>query len=875
MKNGDKFPLNKKINRETYVRRIADGWTLISSENLSCSGAEISSLDLNLDGGFPARVPSTVWGTLIQNGVYDKPFMGTKLKDIPREPFTYNWWYRTVFSLSETEAQDQVVLSFDGINYQANIWLNGKLIADHKLVNGPYRRFQIDISNNVLSGDNVLAVEVIPPQRGQFAIGFVDWNPAPPDKNMGIFRPVSLHFFKQVRIGNPYVQSEFKSKDFRQADLHVSAELTNFSNHAVSGIISGRIGSVHFEQPVTLAPGTQQTIRFSPDSFSQLSINNPRLWWPIHFGKPELYTLDLQFISDDKICHEYQQVFGIRSVEDYLNAGGHRGFMINGKHILIKGGGWTDDIALADTSQSLEAQIAYVKHMNLNCIRLEGFWGNDQTIYDICDREGILIMAGWSCHWEHELHLGKAVDPRYGGITEPDDIDLIARSWEDQILWLRNHPSIFVWSAGSDMVPHPDLERRYFQTFEKYDPTRPYLNSTGGVGSDQKIITKTEIISDISGSSGVKMLGPYDHTPPNYWYTNKHLGGAYGFNTETCPGANVPPLASIKAMIPREHLWPVDQVWDYHCALYEFGTLNRFREAIDKRFGKAENLEDFLKKAQVMNYELMRPMFESFQANKGEATGIIQWMLNSAWPAMYWQLYDYYLRPNGAFYGTKKACEPLHLLYDYGDHSIRMINDTLAAVKGLKAIVRCFNLQSKEVWRQEIDIDIPAESAAKVTTIPQLPDITTIYFVDLRLHNREGTEIGNNFYWLSTEMDELDYDFKFEDFTFYTPTKKFADLRGLASLPLVNLKTTYGFTQDGDKQVLDLTVANPSDTIAFFIDMELIGKKSRQSILPVLWDDNYITLIPGESRHIRATFAASLLDGDEAELQINGWNLSG
>ena len=206
------------------------------------------------------------------------------------------------------------------------------------------------------------------------------------------------------------------------------------------------------------------------------------------------------------------------------------------------------------------------------------------------------------------------------------------------------------------MVPHPDLEKRYFKTFEKYDSTRAYLNSTGGVGSDQNIITKTEIISDISGSSGVKMLGPYDHTPPVYWYTNTHLGGAYGFNTETCPGGNVPPLESVKKMIPPENLWPVDHVWNYHCALYEFGSLDRFKEAINKRYGEAKDIAEFVKKSQLMNYELMRPMFESFQANKGKTTGIIQWMLNSAWPALYWQLYDYYLIPNGAYYATKKAC---------------------------------------------------------------------------------------------------------------------------------------------------------------------------------------------------------------------------
>ncbi|MCK5209598.1 MAG: glycoside hydrolase family 2, partial [Cyclobacteriaceae bacterium] len=380
--------------------------------------------------------------------------------------------------------------------------------------------------------------------------------------------------------------------------------------------------------------------------------------------------LDLQFKTKGNTPDTAHTRFGIREVEDYWLNKIHRGYKVNGQEVMIKGGGWTDDLFLMDTDESLEAQVKYVKHMNLNCIRLEGFWGKDHKLYDLCDEHGILLMVGWSCHWEHEQYLGKPVHIKYGGVVEPDDIDLIAKSWEDQVLWLRNHPSIFVWAVASDFIPHPDLERKYVETFNRYDTTRPYLNSTGGVGSDQAIITSAEIVSEISGSSGVKMLGPYAYTPPVYWFTDKNLGGAYGFNTETCPGANVPPIESIKKMIPEKNLWPIDEVWDFHCGKNDFSTIDRFREAIIKRYGPADNVEEFCLKSQMLNYELMRPMFEAFQAYKGKATGIIQWMLNSAWPEMYWQLYDSYLMPNGAFYATKKACEPLHLLYNYGDNSI-------------------------------------------------------------------------------------------------------------------------------------------------------------------------------------------------------------
>ena len=451
-----------------------------------------------------------------------------------------------------------------------------------------------------------------PPKPGRLSIGFVDWNPHPPDRNMGIFRPVTLHFTEGIRIENPFIETSLNFETHVRAEMKISAELQNYTDMKLSGVLKGNVESISFEQQVSLTAGERKEIQFTVDRFPQLKIKHPRLWWPNHMGEPEMYTLVLEFELAQKPADKIQQPFGIRSVHDYLTEDGHRGFMINGRKVLIKGAGWTDEIFLGDTADSIRIQLEYVKHMNLNCIRLEGLWGKDQSLYDLCDQLGILIMAGWSCHWEHELHLGKPVHPRYGGITEPDEIDLIARSWQDQVLWLRNHPSIFVWSVASDMVPHPDLEKRYIETFAKYDSTRAYLNSTGGVGSDQNIITKTEIISELSGSSGVKMLGPYDHTPPVYWYTNRHLGGAYGFNTETCPGANVPSLESVRQMIPQENLWPVNKVWDYHCALYEFGSLNRFCEAIDKRYGKVKNLEDFISKAQMMNYRLMRPMFESF-----------------------------------------------------------------------------------------------------------------------------------------------------------------------------------------------------------------------------------------------------------------------
>jgi len=852
--------------------RLDDGWLIQSSQKVNQSGSEISARPLKLDHWYRATVPGTVLHTLISNQVYSGVFLGDNLKQIDRAPFETSWWFVNRFELSEPEARKYAVLDIDGINYKASIWLNGHLIADEQRLEGPFRRYHFNVGEYIKPESNILAIEVFPPGPGQFSIGFVDWNPQPPDRNMGIFRPVTLQLFDKVHIENPFIQTRLDTETLAVADLIISVELQNYSDRQIDGKLGGRIENIRFEQAVSLAGGEKKLISFSPDKFPGLKIQDPRIWWPNHMGHAEMYEAVFEFEHSHVICDSYTQPFGIRTVGDYLNEEGHRGFIINGRKVLIKGAGWTDQIFLGDTADSIETQLAYVKHMNLNCIRLEGLWGKDQTLYDLCDRLGILIMAGWSCHWEHELHLGKPVHPRYGGITEPAEIALIARSWEDQVIWLRNHPSIFVWSVASDMVPHPDLEKRYMETFARYDQTRAYLNSTGGVGSEQNIITKTEIISDLSGSSGVKMLGPYDHTPPLYWYTNMHLGGAYGFNTETCPGANVPPLESIKKMIPEKDLWPINEIWDYHCALYEFGTLNRFREALEHRYGKSENLEDFAAKSQIMNYELMRPMFEAFQVNKGRATGIIQWMLNSAWPAMYWQLYDYYLRPNGAYYGVRKACEPLHLLYHYGENAVYLVNDYNRKFNNYRVACSLLNDRSETVHTAEKNLDIPPDSSQLIFELPKIDNLSKTYFLDLRLKNDQAQDIGQNFYWLSTKPDVLDYEFKFKDFAFYTPSKEFADLSGLNNLPVVKLAADYRFEQKEDKNYLIADVENPTDRLAFFVEFTL--RQTGEIILPVFWEDNYISLLPREKRRISARLGNTHLKGKKAVLDIKGWNAS-
>ena len=848
-----------------FERFLSGGWMIQSSTKIKQRGDTISQEDFNIDGWYPASVPSTVLAVLVENGVYEDPYFGMNLKKIPEESFKTPWWYRTEFQLSKTETDKTVLLEFDGINYSSNIWLNNNEITTSGQAKGAFRRFQYDISKFVCPGKNAVAVEVAPPKPGDFSIGFVDWNPPPPDRNMGLFRSVRLRFCECVSIENPFVQTPLNVETLREATLTISAELANHTDHAISGVLEEKIESIAFDKAILIKPQSRETVEVT-----DLHIEDPKLWWPHHLGNPNLYDLQLKFTADGEICDVSHVRFGIREVEAYTNEAGHKGFKINGKKVLMKAAGWTDDLLLADTPQTIDAQLKYVKHMNLNGIRLEGIWGKDQTLYDLCDRYGILMMVGWSCHWEHEQYLGKPVDSRYGGVFSTEDIELISRSWQDQVLWLRNHPSIYVWAVASDKVPKPELERKYIDIFKKYDPTRPYLNSTGGVGSEQQIIGEEAVTSEISGCSGVKMLGPYAYTPPIYWYTDTRHGGAYGFNTETSPGAAVPVLESIRKMIQQEHLWPIDEFWDFHCGLNKFDTLDRCREAIHRRYGEARSVEEFTRKAQVLNYELMRPMFEAFRANRGKATGIVQWMLNAAWPKMYWQLYDKYLHPTAGFYATRKACEPLHLLYNYGDHGIYIVNDHLTPARNLKATIRILDINSIEVLKTTLNISTESESCTKIFEIPKQDSVTTTYFLDLRLHDTRDIEIANNFYWLSTKPDVLDYEAKVQPWPYYTPSKEFADFTALNSLPVVKVNVEHNYQDIDKKKIITAKLTNVSDRIAFFIELKLLSKKTGETILPVFWQDNYVTLLPGEIRTIEGVVTPT---DEEIALAIEGWNL--
>jgi exo-1,4-beta-D-glucosaminidase len=341
-------------------------------------------------------------------------FVGKNLEAVARERFAGPWWYRTEFNLPDEKQISCSRLEFDGINYRADVWLNGQRIASQEQVFGAFRTFEFDVTSIVKAGRNVLAVEVFPPQLGDLTIGFVDWNPKPPDENMGLWRPVTLRLSGPVSLARPFVTSTVNLDTLEEAELTITTDVINHTAQAVSGIMEAAIDNLLLRQELVLNPGETRTVVFDPRQYPDLHMENPRLWWPHNLGEANLYGLTLRFQAGKLVSDEEKVTFGIREVADYVNEQGHRGFMVNGKKVLIRGGGWVDDLFLVEDPHVLEAKVRYTRHMDLNTIRLEGFWGSGPALYDLCDRYGVLLMAGWSCQWEWEDYVGKPAD-EFGG----------------------------------------------------------------------------------------------------------------------------------------------------------------------------------------------------------------------------------------------------------------------------------------------------------------------------------------------------------------------------------------------------------------------------------------------------------------------------
>ena len=855
---------------------LREGWMIQSSADVSAPAELVSTQAYTPSGWYKASVPCTVIAALVRQRVYADPYLGKNLRAIPGttypvganfsnlpmppgSPFRVPWWFRTEFQVPQQYAGKTVWLHFNGINYRASVWLNGQQIATPDKMVGAWRVFEFDVTRFVTPGQTAtLAVEVSPPQPDDLAITFVDWNPLPADKDMGIWREVYLTASGPVSLRYPQVIAKLDLPALDKAQLTVTAELHNATDQPVQGTLTGKIESREFSTPVSLQPNESKVVSFSPDRFPPLTLEQPRLWWPHDLGPQNLYQLDLSFQTGGTVSDAQTLSFGIREITADLDAQDHRLFKINGKTILIRGAGWTFDMLLRADPVRQKAELEYVKDMHLNTVRLEGKL-EDENFLDICDREGILVLAGWCCcdHWERWRDW------------KSEDFLVSAESLRDQIRRLRSHACLLDWLNGSDNPPVEKVEQTYIQILKDYNWPNPYQSSAAAKPTS------------VSGKTGLKMTGPYEYVAPSYWLLDQERGGAHGFNTETGPGPAVPPVESLKRMLPADDLWPINSTWGYHAGGGAFRDIHVFTEALNNRFGQAASLEDYVLKAQVLAYEGERAMFEAYGRNKYTSTGVIQWMLNNSWPSIIWHLYDYYLRPGGSYFGAKKGCEYLHVQYSYDDQSIVVVNSYYQAFPEMKVAAQVYNLDMSLKFSKDATLNVGPDSTNKAFMLPAITGLSKTYFLRLDLNDASGKNVSSNFYWLSTQPDVLDWD---RSTWYYTPTKTFADLTGLQGLPKVELNATAESEMNGDDGVTRITVENPSHDLAFFVHFKVVvqggrfgyeeeGGRGDDEVLPILWSDNYVSLLPGEKRVITASYAKRRLRSGKPVVKVEGWNV--
>jgi exo-1,4-beta-D-glucosaminidase len=805
---------------------------------------------------------------LLENGTYKDVFYSDNLRavqvpDASGNLFVNPWWYRTGFTLAKRAPGLRTLLRTNGMIASADVWVNGHLVADHAVVAGAYPVHEFDVTRWVHAGSNILALHVHPDDpRRSLSIGWVDWNPTPPDNNMGPWRGVDIVQTGPIELRFPQATSALSLPDLARAALTVKVQARNLDAVAHEATITGEVAGVSLQQKIHLAPGQTQTVSFSPGTNPGLDLSHPKVWWPVGMGAHPLYSLQMTATVDGAISDRASTTFGIRSVSSRLTAQGYRQFLINGKSILIRGAGWAPDMFLRDDPGRMEAEFSYIRNLGLNAIRSEGKL-EDARFYDLADRDGILILAGWECcdQWESWAKTG-------GEPWDATDEKVAADSMASEARLLRNHPSVIGFLIGSDNAPPAAIAKMYVDTLHAEDWLTPII----ATASDQATAE--------TGPSGMKMTGPYAWVPPAYWYADK-LGGAFGFNSETSAGADIPRLEDLTRMLSpqeQEALWKYPRVRQYHASAdwSPFASIEPFDTALAKRYGAPRSLADYVAKAQLDNYDNTRAQFEAFSAHMGAArpsTGVIYWMLNNAWPSLHWHLYDYFLNPAGAYFGAQKANEPVHIQYSYDTRAIVVVNHTLTDEHGLQANIRVRNLDGSVRYEKRLQgIELAGNHTRQLVIPPVLAGLSHTYFIELELASADGKPIGRNVYWLSTQPDKLDWA---HSNWYLTPVTQYADLTALQSLPTATNEVRSTLRREGGEDVVTVTLTVPasSKAVALFQHVAIRRTAHGDLALPILWSDNDVTLWPGESLTLTARYAAQ---GTAAPVvEVSGWNVPG
>ena len=844
---------------ETFRMVLKDNWQMQSALKDPSPAATISQDKFEPKGWYKITVPSTIIAGLLANKAYDfDPFYGMNFEKLNDPALDKPWWFRKEFELPASEKGKNVVLKLHGINYKANVWLNGVLIADSTKIKGPFRIIDLDVTKQIKSsGNNVLALEITRPfnpnkQKGDLAIDYADWIHYPPDYNAGIVNDVEIKTYDKVGIQYPLVTTNFDLPSLAVAHLTVDALVTNYSKNEQDVVVKGKINSdITFEKKVHLGPNEIKNVTFTNAEYSQLNIKDPHIWWPWQYGKPELNRIELSVLHDNAASNTISENFGIRQMTSKLIDDHSRVFIVNGKQIMIRGAAWSPDIFQRRSPERQEQELRLYRDMNMNIVRSEGKM-EDEHFYALCDKYGLLVMTGWMC---------------CGAWQYPENWDAAKRqvamaSDSSVMYWLRNKPSLMVWLNGSDMPPRDtSVERDYL----KIEAALKWPNPTISTADASK--------SKVSGFSGVKMAGPYEWVPPIYWETDStsKYGGMWSFATEISPGPSIPPYESLIKFLPKDSLWYTSADWQYHCGTMTFGNTKVFNTALIGRYGQPANIKQYVAFAQAQNYEAHRAMMEAYGLHKYKtATGVVQWMGSNPWPGLIWHTYDYYLYPAGTYFGMKKSMEPLHIMYSYANNEVDITNSLLEKFSGLKAEATIYNLDGSIKYTNSITTDVNIDGTTKCFALPAINGLSDSYFLRLQLNDAAGKIKSINWYWLSKKPDVLNWK---KSKWYMTPQTFYTNFSALQNIGKTAVKLSYQTEKGADTTVNKVTITNTGKTVAFQVHLRALKGKDGDDILPVIFSDNYIQLAPGETRTIHCSYANKDANGVEPYFITTAWNL--
>ena len=887
------FPISAATEAPGKIE-LAQGWKIASAKEAVAEGAAISLPGYKDAGWHPVhRMPATILETLQEDGVYPNLYFGMNLvTEVPKELWKQDWWYRT--TLPVPQGHEHYSLIFDGINYRGEIWLNGQKIADGSRIVGMYNKYELDVTKYVHpGGENALAVKVTPEQKlkgpamlggtkgdgVELADSWLDWInweylgvaekglSFVPDRNAGVWKKVYLTYSGNVSIRNPYVTSDLPLPALAPATLSVYADLQNSADHEVSGTLAGEItregkAPIRFEKPVTLAAKETREIAFSPADSPVLVVRNPDLWWPYLWGKPNLYQLKLTFKMNDRISDSQSIAFGIRKITQHrdsdesfpkIGKGGNFYLKVNGRDYLIRGAAYTPDLLFKNDPERDRTNMRYAKDLGLNLLRWELKFADDDML-ELADREGMPVMQGWMCcmqweswdQWDAENHR------------------IAHESMQSQIRNLRAHAAAFIWANGSDGLPPDDVLADYHQVLKE-------LHWQDAV---------VDTVSHVNRSwSGIHMAGPYTWYPPYYWFSEKY-GPARGSSAEEGSNETVPPLESLKKFIPADKLWPINEVWFVHAGgVPDNNRLTNITMALDKRYGPSSNVAEYARKAQVAIYENVRAQFETYAASGWENHKMmVFWMFNNHWPSFFGHLYDYYFKQGGGYFGAKKALRPLTAIFDSyatGDRSranIYLINQTTEPQKRLKVSAKLYNVDGTlKHTETSANLDIAPASSLRALSLPRYADMSSTYFVRLEVRRQTGELVAENVYWQSTTDDAIDDSHANDQFgQMKLNQTKWADLTALNTMPEVPLELTAEHSIAGSETSVTIRLHNPSQHIAYFERAEITSEREGDEILPIEYDDNYVTVFPGETVVIHGVIPQS--GRTPAWVRLEGYN---